>query len=113
MTSSGAGKPEHAPEPEARAKPLRRPLPLADGVPDLVPARMINETLYCERLVHLEWSQGEFADNAFTNPINGLLSFTYSLLAKHFTLTLGAVGWIRCSASTISRASADRRSRWT
>jgi CRISP-associated protein Cas1 len=54
-----------ASEPAARAKPLPRRLPL--GVPpDLVPARMINETLYCERLVHLEWSQGEFADNAFT-----------------------------------------------
>jgi CRISPR-associated protein Cas1 len=35
-------------------------------VPDLVPARMINETLYCERLLHLEWAQGEFADNYFT-----------------------------------------------
>jgi CRISPR-associated protein Cas1 len=27
---------------------------------------MINEVLYCERLLYLEWSQGEFADNAFT-----------------------------------------------
>jgi CRISPR-associated protein Cas1 len=27
---------------------------------------MINETLYCERLMYLEWAQGEFADNAFT-----------------------------------------------
>ncbi len=35
-------------------------------VPDLVPARMINETLYCERLLYLEWSQGEFTDNYFT-----------------------------------------------
>ena len=35
-------------------------------VPDIVPARMINETLYCERLLHLEWAQGEFADNYFT-----------------------------------------------
>jgi CRISPR-associated protein Cas1 len=35
-------------------------------VPDLVPARMINETLYCERLLHLEWAQGEFAHNYFT-----------------------------------------------
>lgn len=31
-----------------------------------IPARMINETLYCERLVHLEWCQSEFTDNAFT-----------------------------------------------
>lgn len=27
---------------------------------------MINEVLYCERLMYLEWSQGEFEDNAFT-----------------------------------------------
>lgn len=48
------------------AKPLPRKLPLATAPPDLVPARMINETLYCERLMYLEWAQGEFADNAFT-----------------------------------------------
>jgi CRISPR-associated protein Cas1 len=27
---------------------------------------MINEVLYCERLLYLEWAQGEFADNVFT-----------------------------------------------
>jgi CRISPR-associated protein Cas1 len=27
---------------------------------------MVNETLYCERLMYLEWAQGEFQDNAFT-----------------------------------------------
>jgi CRISPR-associated protein Cas1 len=27
---------------------------------------MINEVLYCERLMYLEWAQGEFDDNAFT-----------------------------------------------
>ncbi|MBX3212579.1 MAG: CRISPR-associated endonuclease Cas1 [Labilithrix sp.] len=53
------------PEP-ARAKPLPRRLPLATEPPDLVPARMINEALYCERLMYLEWAQGEFTDNAFT-----------------------------------------------
>jgi len=37
-----------------------------DSVPALVPARMINETLYCERLLYLEWAQSEFADNYFT-----------------------------------------------
>lgn len=51
---------------EARAKVLSRKLPLVSEAPDLVPARMINETLYCERLMYLEWAQGEFADNAFT-----------------------------------------------
>ncbi len=32
----------------------------------LVPARMINELAFCERLFHLEWVQGEFVDNALT-----------------------------------------------
>lgn len=53
-------------EPSARAKPLPRRLPLATEAPELVPARMINEALYCERLMYLEWAQGEFVDNAFT-----------------------------------------------
>ncbi len=54
------------PSPEARAKTLPRRLPIAGAAPDLVPARMINEALYCERLLYLEWAQGEFVDNAFT-----------------------------------------------
>lgn len=50
-----------------RAKALPRSLPtLVTEAPALVPARMINEVHYCERLMYLEWSQGEFADNAFT-----------------------------------------------
>jgi len=32
-------------------------------VPDLIPARMLNEFAYCPRLAYLEWVQGEFADN--------------------------------------------------
>ena len=53
--------------PTARAKhlPLLQPAPSSDP-PELVPARMINEVLYCERLLYLEWAQGEFADNYFT-----------------------------------------------
>lgn len=47
--------------------------PLATGagstVPDLLPARMLNEFSYCPRLFHLEWAQGEWADNADT--VNG------------------------------------------
>jgi CRISP-associated protein Cas1 len=50
----------------SHAKPLPRRLPLVGAAPSLVPARMINEALYCERLLYLEWAQGEFADNAFT-----------------------------------------------
>ena len=36
------------------------------GVPDLVPARMLNEHTYCPRLAYLEWVQGDFTDNAET-----------------------------------------------
>lgn len=36
------------------------------GVPDLVPARMLNEFAYCPRLAWLEWVQGDFADSADT-----------------------------------------------
>jgi CRISPR-associated protein Cas1 len=34
--------------------------------PDLIPARMVNEYVYCPRLFHLEWVQGEFAHSADT-----------------------------------------------
>lgn len=55
-----------ASEPLLRAKPLPRRLPVAGAPPEVVPARMINEVLYCERLLYLEWAQGEFDDNVFT-----------------------------------------------
>jgi CRISPR-associated protein Cas1 len=35
-------------------------------MPDLVPARMVNEYVYCPRLAYLEWIQGEWDDNADT-----------------------------------------------
>ena len=35
-------------------------------VPELVPARMLNEHAYCPRLAYLEWVQGDFTDNADT-----------------------------------------------
>lgn len=34
--------------------------------PDLVPARMVNEFVYCPRLFYLEWVQGEFEHSADT-----------------------------------------------
>jgi len=37
-----------------------------DDVPDLLPARMLNEYTYCPRLFFLEWVQAEFADSADT-----------------------------------------------
>lgn len=42
------------------------PQQIEKGAPDLVPARMVNEFLFCPRLFCLEWVQGEWADNAFT-----------------------------------------------
>ncbi len=35
-------------------------------LPDLIPARMVNEYAYCPRLAYLEWVQGEFAESADT-----------------------------------------------
>jgi len=35
-------------------------------VPHLVPARMVNEFVYCRRLFHLEWVHQLWADNEFT-----------------------------------------------
>lgn len=35
-------------------------------VPELVPARMVNEFTYCPRLFYLEWVQARFVDNADT-----------------------------------------------
>jgi CRISPR-associated protein Cas1 len=36
------------------------------AIPELVPARMVNEFSYCPRLFFLEWVQGRFADNSDT-----------------------------------------------
>jgi CRISPR-associated protein Cas1 len=49
-----------------RAKPLPRQLPVVRDESNLIPARMINEVLYCERLMYLEWVQGEWGENEFT-----------------------------------------------
>src|SRR5208283_3635642 len=35
-------------------------------VPELIPARTLNEFTYCPRLAYLEWVQGEFADSLDT-----------------------------------------------
>jgi CRISPR-associated protein Cas1 len=59
-------KSERDSEVPARARHLPLRTPDAAGVPEYVPARMLNEILYCERLFFLEWVQGEFEDNAFT-----------------------------------------------
>ncbi len=63
MTQSKRALPAES-ELRDRAKTLKRSLP--SEAPDVVPARMINEAIYCERLVYLEWAQSEFQDNVFT-----------------------------------------------
>jgi CRISPR-associated protein Cas1 len=35
-------------------------------VPTLIPARILNEHVYCPRLAYIEWVGREFADNADT-----------------------------------------------
>ncbi|MDD1761937.1 MAG: Dna2/Cas4 domain-containing protein, partial [Methanothrix sp.] len=35
-------------------------------IPDLIPARMLNEFAYCPRLCYIEWVQGEFVYSADT-----------------------------------------------
>lgn len=49
----------------ARSAPLRLS-GLVTDVPDLVPARMVNEFEYCPRLFYLEWVQSRFEDNPDT-----------------------------------------------
>ncbi len=41
-------------------------LPALSGDNPLMPARMVNEYVYCPRLAYLEWVQGEFAHNEYT-----------------------------------------------
>ena len=38
----------------------------ATKVPELVPARMLNEFAYCPRLAYLEWVQQEWRENTET-----------------------------------------------
>ena len=45
---------------------LALPFPELTGDQPLLPARMINEYVYCPRLAYLEWVQGEWADSSDT-----------------------------------------------
>ncbi len=40
--------------------------PTGAATPDLIPARMLNEHVYCPRLAYLEWADGGFRHNADT-----------------------------------------------
>ena len=45
---------------------LGLPPPPADSDTPLIPARMVNEWVYCPRLAYLEWVEGEWADSGDT-----------------------------------------------
>ncbi len=45
---------------------LHLPAPAATGETPLVPARMVNEFVYCPRLAYLMWTQGEWAETGDT-----------------------------------------------
>jgi CRISPR-associated protein Cas1 len=51
---------------QSRAKHLPLIGTTPSSTPAAIPARMLNEVMYCERLMYLEWVQGEFSDNYFT-----------------------------------------------
>ncbi|MDA0285004.1 MAG: CRISPR-associated endonuclease Cas1 [Planctomycetota bacterium] len=52
---------------DAQPSSLCRPDETHFDVPDLIPARMLNEFAYCPRLSYLEWVQSEWADNLETD----------------------------------------------
>lgn len=51
-------------------EPVQSPLPLRAGRRSedapLIPARMLNEFVYCPRLAYLEWVQKEWEDSSDT-----------------------------------------------
>ena len=51
---------------EPKQAELELPFPDLGGDQPPIPARMLNEHVYCPRLAYLEWVQGEWADSADT-----------------------------------------------
>ena len=49
-----------------RGRPARATLPPKAPAPELLPARMVNEFVYCPRLFFYEWVEGVFVHNADT-----------------------------------------------
>lgn len=62
---SGASRAGAHARPGVDAQPDATPVAPPD-LPDLLPARMLNEFVYCPRLFYLEFVQGQFADSADT-----------------------------------------------
>ena len=63
--TSRRGTPLNRPSMGAAAS-ARPPLPTLGRPVPLVPARMVNEWVYCPRLAYLEWVEGEWADSVDT-----------------------------------------------
>jgi hypothetical protein len=91
----------------ARAKPLRRELPIVREEAGLVPARMINEVLYCERLMYLEWIQGEWAENAFTVEGQGVHRRVDEEEKPLREASVGATIWSKSTGERSSRSSTN------
>ena len=66
MPSDKAAVPDHAPPTPARRPGLPLRAPPHDTAAPLIPARILNEFVYCPRLAYLEWVQKEFEDSADT-----------------------------------------------
>ena len=52
---------------------LALPPPPASGETPLIPARMVNEWVYCPRLAYLEWVENEWADSGDTAAGNAFM----------------------------------------
>ena len=62
MSTEPAPVPIHFPSPVSARARLRKPIDL----PEYLPARMLNEFVYCPRLFFYEWVDGVFAHSADT-----------------------------------------------
>lgn len=45
------------------------PLPVSPALPDYLPARMVNECVYCPRLFFYEWVEGVFRERRYSRRI--------------------------------------------
>lgn len=67
---AGALRSDHASDAPSRSEPIQAALPLRvgrrDGSTPLIPARILNEFVYCPRLAYLEWVQKEWEDSSDT-----------------------------------------------
>lgn len=58
--------PDFTPQQQKILEALRENSPASISLPEIIPARMLNEFVYCPRLFHYEHVQGLFLDNADT-----------------------------------------------